>query len=277
MRELLERTIDARPLALCRILVGLASIPLAIEWFIPLWAVASGRYLVLPVFEWLPTVHSWFPWVLVCVALVGAIWMIFGVAGRLPAWIVAGTASLALLADQQAYSNHLMLLVMLATFVGLSGSSEAFRGTRWRGTRQVPYWPAFLIQFQIATLYAWTAISKINDQYLSGEVLEVSLRSWVPIPVDLLPVAAWASIVVELFLSIALWVPRLRLAAFVAGFGLHAGILVLLADPYPLIPFAALMLTGYVLFAHDSLQRYRRISLQEGTQKGSGAQQELTN
>lgn len=180
--------------------------------------------------------------------------MIVGIAGHLPALLVAACAATALLSDQQAYSNHLLLLVLLSTFLGLSGASKALSVGAFRKTEEVPYWPAFMIKIQITTLYAWAAASKVNPQYLAGDVLGPNFRPWVPLPDNLLPLVAIASIAAEAFLAVALWLPKLRLLAFLTGGGLHVGILALLIYPEPLIPFAMLMVSGYALFAHDSLR-----------------------
>lgn len=251
MLGILTRTVDARPLAVVRIIVGLASLPLVFEWFHPLWRVASGDFLAVPGFAWLPPVDPAFVLALAGVALVSGLAMALGIAPRLAGALVSITAALALVLDQQAYSNHLLLLVLLAALVAMSDAGSALTIRNRRGTTAVPYWPAFLIQLQITTLYAWTAIAKINPSYLSGEVIDTNLRSWVPAPPALLPAVAVATIAAEAFLAFALWVPRLRPAAFVVGAGLHVGILFVLVNPEPLVPFAALMFCGYVLFARE--------------------------
>ncbi|WP_077490554.1 HTTM domain-containing protein [Sinomonas mesophila] len=253
MLQFVNRDIDARPLALARIIIGLASFLLPVEWLKPMLRVASGDYLALPVFDGLPSVPTAAVYGLFAVSLLGSAAMVMGIFGGLPALAVAACSAIVLLADQQVYSNHFLLLVMLCTFIGLSGASKAMTVLRPKATQPVPYWPAFLIKAQITTLYAWTAISKVNPQYLSGDVLADQLRPWVPVPDSLLPAVAVTSIVVEAFLAVALWLPRTRLLAFIAGFGLHVGILVLLLYPGPLISFAMLMSSGYVLFAHESL------------------------
>ena len=255
MRQLLIRTIDARPLALARIAVGISSLPIALESLFPMLDVASGDYLVLPVFNGSPPLTSIGVWALFAVSVTASVAMILGIAGRLPAILVSACAATALLSDQQLYSNHLLLLVMLSALLGLSGAAKAIRSVELNRTAQVPYWPAFLIKAQITTLYAWTAIAKINPQYLSGEVVGSNLREWVPVGIDLLPAVSVLSIAAEAFLAVALWVPFTRALGFLVGSGLHIGILVCLVNPAPLIPFALLMLSGYVLFAHDSLER----------------------
>lgn len=193
--------------------------------------------------------------------------MVIGLAGRIPALAVAGIAAVVLLIDQQTYSNHMVLLLMLALFLGMSGSTHAFSVLRHSRKPEVPYWPAFLIKAQITTLYAWTAVSKINPQYLSGEVLGTYLNSWVPLPDSLLPAAAILSIVAEAFLAVALWIPRTRKLAFLVGAGLHIGIVIMLASPAPLVGFGMLMLSGYVLFAWGIGRPAAAIHADEGGMK----------
>lgn len=252
MHRIVTATIDARPLALARILVGTAAISLALEWFGPLWKTASGDYLSVPTLSWLPQVTPWFALTLVVVALLAGAAMIVGLAAPWSAGLVSATSAAALLADQQTYSNHLLLLVILSGLIAWSGAGAAWTIRNYYDTRQVPYWPAFLIKVQITTLYAWTAIAKINPDYLSGAVLEVNLRGWVHVPAELLPALAVATIVVEAFLAVALWVPGVRVAALVMGVGLHISIPLMLIQPAPLIPFAVLMFAGYAIVAADA-------------------------
>lgn len=249
MRRILSDVMDPRPLALARMLVGLAAAGFSFEWISVLARAASGKYLAFPVLAGWPAPSPVFVLVLFAVSLVASAAMVLGLAGRIPALLVSGTTAAVLLVDQQTYSNHLVLLMMLSGFLGMSGAAEAWTVSRAEHPARVPYWPAFLIQAQITTVYAWTAIAKINPQYLSGEVLGTYLQPWAPIPSGLLPVAAVLSIIAEAFLAVGLWVARTRNLALVAGGALHLGIVVLLQDPAPLVGFAALMAGGYVLFA----------------------------
>lgn len=249
MLTLLTSSIDPRPLALCRILVGLAAAGFVFEWGGVLARAASGDYMVLPAIGGLPALSPAFVVVLFAVSLAAALAMVLGVAGRMPALLVATTTAVVLLAEQQAYSNHLVLLFALSLFLGMSGAAQAWSVSRKPRASGVPYWPAFLIMAQTTTLYAWTAISKVNPDYLSGRVLGTYLQPWVPVPQEMLPVFAALSIVAEALLAVCLWIQKLRKPAFAMGAGLHLGIVVLLQNPAPLIGFAMLMAAGYVLFA----------------------------
>lgn len=249
MLAVLSAWADPRPLAICRILVGLAAAGFAFEWIGVLVRAASGNYLALPAIEGLLTVSPQLVIGLFVTALIASLAMVLGVAGRLAPLLVAATTGTVLLADQQTYSNHLVLLFVLSLFLGVSGGDQAWALSRGHKVGWVPYWPVFLIRAQVSSVYAWTAIAKVNPEYLSGEVLETYLHPWVPIPWDLLPVVAIASIVAEASLAVLLWIPRFRKVTIALGAGLHIGIVVLLQDPLPLIGFAMLMATGYVLAA----------------------------
>lgn len=251
----MTRSIEARPLAFARILVGIASLALAVEWLGPLLRVSSGDYLAMPVLPGWSSLQGIPVLILFGLSVGASCSMVLGLAGQLPAILLAGVTFVVLLTDQQVYSNHLLLLGILATLIGSSGAANALTVFGMRRSESVPYWPAFLIKAQITTLYAWTAIAKINPQYLSGEVIDTNLRPWVPIPDELMSTVAVLSILMESFLAVALWIPRFRILAFAVGGGLHSGILICLMQPAPLIPFAMLMATGYILFLHDSLER----------------------
>lgn len=249
MRDILTRVISPRPLALARILVGLVALTFTFEWIRVLLRVSSGNYLTLPVIEGIPSPGHEIVLALFAVSLSGSAAMILGLAGRVPAIMVAATAATVLLLDQQTYSNHMVLLMMLALFLGMSGSHCAWSLSRSAHKTDVPYWPAFLIKSQISILYAWTAIAKINSQYLSGEVLSTFMQPWMPVPDEFLPAAAILSVMTEAFLAVALWIPQTRKIAFLVGGGLHIGIVVALDSPAPLVGFGLLMLSAYVLFA----------------------------
>ncbi|WP_411730558.1 HTTM domain-containing protein [Paeniglutamicibacter sp.] len=257
MLRILSRTIDARPLAMGRILVGLASLIVATEWFSTLGRLSTGTRLSLPYFDSMPAIGQSAVLAMFGVAMVAGLGAVLGIAGRLPMILVCATSVAALAADKQAFSNHLVLLALLALYLSFSGAGLTLKVGAWNREVQVPYWPAFLVKVQITTVYAWTAISKINEQFLSGEVIGHHLRDWVPVSQQLLPLLALGSVGAELFLSVALWIPALRPIAFLVGAGLHLGIVLMLTTAMPLIAFALIMLAGYVLFAHDALRGRR--------------------
>ena len=270
MHRTLDRWVDPRGIALGRIFVGLASFALIVEWWIPLVRLSADEFVRLPTTTWAPAVTPVLVQGLVSVALVGAVLLLLGTLARVGAALVCLTSAFALVLDEQTYSNHLYLLVWLAGLLTMSRCGNAFVFPRRKSREPVPYWPVFLIKLQISVVYFWTGISKINEQYLSGEVLQTFMNEWVPIPDAALVYLALLSIGVEFFLSIALWMPRLVPVAAALGASLHLGIIVLLQDPLPLIFFALLMAAGYVQFLTSRPQQLMSgttdaIPLQPGT------------
>lgn len=248
MREILTGMTDPRPLAAGRIIVALVAIGFTFEWMPVLVRASSGNFLALPVIDGWPVPSREVVLLLIALSLGASMAMLAGIAGRLPANVVAVATAAVLLLEQQSYSNHLVLLMMLALFLGMSGAHCAWTLSKSSRRSEVAYWPAFLIKVLITSIYGWTAISKINPQYLSGEVLATFLQPWVPLPESLLPAAAAASIATETFLSVGLWFRKVRRLAFALGAGLHIGIVLMLSSPAPLIGFGLLMLTGYIVF-----------------------------
>ena len=260
LTRIIERRVDARPLALMRILVGSASLAIAIEACAVLAIAARPGTVAMPTFSWLPSVSSNFAVAVFLVWSIAAVMLALGYGSRASAALVAGCGVAALVAEQQAYSNHLMLMIALCLLLAVADSGATWSIEARRGGRrlEVPFWPIALLMVQITTLYAFTALSKLNSAFLAGETMALRSESSLALPLDdfapwVVSAMAISAVCAEGFLAVGLWRPRLRPAAFTVGLTLHCGILVLLG-PH-LLPFAMLALSGYVLF----LQPTRRV------------------
>jgi hypothetical protein len=164
--------------------------------------------------------------------------------------------------DQQLYSNHLYLatLVVLLLTIADSGARFSLDARRMGGRDLIVEWPILLLKIQISIVYFYAGLLKINPQYLSGTMiagfwpfsqLAALPGAWPPAIV--LPLIAWASILLEFFLAAALWVPRLRWLALVAGVGFHMAI-IWTGGAHPGVPdipfaiFAMVTVAPYALF-----------------------------
>jgi hypothetical protein len=248
VRGLVAAEVRPHGLAVARILVALAAFPLIVEWWYALARVASGRFLAIEMVAWMPKLTPGMVQALVSAALIAAVLLLLGVFARTSAALTAATAGVALFLDQQTYSNHLVLFACLAALLSCSRCAEVLTFPRRKGLTYVPYWPVFLIKLLISVVYAYTATSKINEQYLSGDVIRIHQDGLIQFPSALLPVIAVSSIAAEYVLSVALWIPSIRLMATALGAGLHIGILLVFDYPIALLPFAMLMAVGYVQF-----------------------------
>jgi hypothetical protein len=244
--------LDPRPLGLTRILVGAAALAKAVI-LIPLLAeLTTPGILTVPVFDWMPPPTPALAWSLL------AVWLIAGALFTLGVWVPASGPLLLvcvvtpLVLDSQTYSNHLYLMAWLVILLVIadSGAGRAVIGR----DRPVANWTVLLIALQISLVYFFSAINKLNPEFLSGEVLAGSLSGGlVPFPESLrtprfLAPLAIGAIMAESFLAFGLWSPRLRRLAFAVGVVLHASITLLMADTMELAVFSALMLSTYPLF-----------------------------
>ncbi|MGI9557731.1 MAG: HTTM domain-containing protein [Solirubrobacterales bacterium] len=265
VKALLTRQVDARPLALTRIVVGLSGIAFAV--FVErrgLNRLAEEGIFTAPPTDFLPALTPGLVDVLI------ALWIAFGIALTLGLFARTSAAGVALVAgasialDLQAFSNHVTLLIALSALLALGDPGAVWSlDARRRGTRSaVPYWPVFLLKFQVTTVYAYAALTKVNGSFLGAEVLA---SRWEPVvgssPAGgveaVLVGVAISTVLAEGFLAVGLWDERLRRIALPLGLGLHVAIPATLG--VTLIPFSTMMLAVYVLFP-DWLPGSRTVS-----------------
>jgi len=205
-------------------------------------------------FEWLPAPTPSGALALVVIGLLAAVGFSVGFLTRSNGIVLAGTIGYRLVLDQNLYSNHAYLLVLVAFLLVLADTGVTFSldsRLRWRRVSDIPNWPLTLIRVQVSLIYLFSGLAKLNSVFLSGQVLEVHSR--LPAIVGIgygLVVAAWLIVLWEIFQAGALWSPKLRSAAFVGGLLFHASI-VLLMGRFPsagLIVFGMVSLSCYLLF-----------------------------
>lgn len=261
MNTILTRRFPARPLALLRIVVGISAIMLAMNTRTNLLRIARPGSLHLPTANWLPTVTEQSVSVLIGAWLVAAVLLTVGLRSRAAALTCAACPAAAAFWDVQTLSNHQTLFIALCGLLALSrcGAALGVDARRRGGQDDVPYWPVFLLQLQVTSMYGFTAVSKVTPTFLSGQVLRenVPLAAWAEAQwsgADVILAMVLATIVVELFLAGGLWFRRTRLVAVVAGVGLHLTILVGIPHlSHELGPFALLSIGTYVLFLGSDL------------------------
>ena len=181
LSEALGRPVDPRPLALTRIGVGVAGGMIGLETWRLLIKVSAPDKLQVPAFAWLPDLSYELIWALFAVWTLLAAALTLGLRARLAAAGLALLAAVAMLLDQQVYSNHLALMAVLCGLLALGQPAAVWSldARRRPPVAASPYWPVLLLKLQISTLYGFAALSKLNDVYLSGEVLERSTWGFV--------------------------------------------------------------------------------------------------
>jgi hypothetical protein len=258
--RIVSATADPRPLAIVRIVVGIAAIIRAAEGTRILRLILAGGVYRTPYVEWLPVPGPEWVTPLGVVWAAAAICFTVGLATTASGVLLVAIVGYVLALDQQTYSNHLYLLLTLVALLTLADSGAALSlDARRRGTRRlVAAWPATLLKVQASAVYGFAAISKLNLVYLSGAVLAHDLRFGllaVPLewrtfaPMSLLSVAA---ILLELFVAVGLWSDRLRRGAMAAGLGFHLTAIAMVIEPVQLIVFTLEMVPLYLLFRRST-------------------------
>jgi len=258
--QIVTRQTDARQAAIVRMLVGLAAIGFALEAWVNMGRVLSPQVVDMPYVAWYPILPAamlpLFIGLWLCAALAFAIGLGTRVCGAILTLLMAYTLFL----DQQLYSNHLYLatLVLLLLTIADSGARFSLDARRSGGHDLILEWPILLLKIEISIVYFYAALLKINPQYLSGVMLGGfwPFNELAALPgfwSSVLPIAAVASILVELFLAVALWVPRLRWLALAVGIGFHM-LIIWTGGSQPGVPdipfaiFALVTVAPYALF-----------------------------
>lgn len=252
--RLLESEIPAWPLARTRIVIGLLAFARGIEGWRVLHHVTNPGTLRLPYLAGMPELtRAELPW-LTGFWLVAALAFTVGWRTRIAGATLCLVIARVLTADQQAYSSHLYLLLLLILILTCGQSSAvASVDARQDGPQErIPGWPVWLLAAQGSIVYGYAALAKLIPEYLSGAVLCLHL-GWLdrqPPPVMICATLAVASVLTELFLAVSLWRERLWALACVVGIGIHVAMVLLLSSEVrlQLIIFAGEMLVLYPLY-----------------------------
>ena len=253
MLSLLVEQLPSQRLGVTRIGIGVATVVKAVTFLPVLLRLTQPEILRVPAFSWMPIPTDLLVWVLVGLWVISGVMVTLGVRLGVSAPVLLACLIFTMSLDQQLYSNHLYLMtwLVLLLIVADAGAGLALHGE----SRPVVRWAVLLIPLQISIVYGFTAVTKINPEFLSGEVLAGVLRdgllTFPPSLVEprILSVVAAGAVLAEAFLAFALWSPRLRRVAYVVGFGLHGGITLFMEATAPLLVFSLLMFSTYPLFA----------------------------
>lgn len=236
---------DPRALAVCRILLGCVVATNTFEVAATMLRVEDGRLGVPGVLD-LP-INETTIWVWALSGVVAGLMLALGVVTGLAAAAAAVLGVIALLWEQQNYSNHLWLTTLLATYLVFAKSDA-----RWSvralllGRREsVPAWPSLLMVTQLSVCYVFAGLSKLNPWWLAGDELRPSLH--LTLPSAGYPLMAVVVIATEVFIGLGIWFGRTRWLALATGVLLHVGIIALMRQPLTLVAFSLACLAVYPL------------------------------
>lgn len=273
--QIVTRQTDSRPVAIVRMLVGLAAIGFALEAWVNIGRVLSPQVVDMPYVAWYPSLPVAMLPLFIGLWLCAALAFALGLGTRLCGVILTLSMAYTLFLDQQLYSNHLYLATLVVLLLTIAKSGARFSlDARWLGGRDlILEWPILLLKIQISIVYFYAALLKVNPQYLSGAMLasfwpfnELAAQPGRWSSIQILPFLAVISILTELFLAVALWVPRLRWLALPVGIGFHM-VIIWTGGSQPGVPdipfaiFALVTVAPYALFfdfpaRHSALSAY---------------------
>jgi hypothetical protein len=169
---------------------------------------------------------------------------------------------------QEPYVHHHVHLLALATcLLALTPCDRSYSLDRWlrlrRGTdlRETGNLLGLrLLVVLLSSIYVWGTVSKLTPWFLDGDRMAQIFLSlyWGSDPTPrgfqpLMIAMSWGTLVVEPFLAVALWIPRLRWAAVIVGAIFHLALYVLL----PVSTFSLTMIVLYVAaFDPEDVHRF---------------------
>lgn len=178
-------------------------------------AMGPAARIPFPGLAWVPvpSARGWY--VLMGLGVGAALAVAMDVAPRIAAGIAALVLGCSVAADQALYSNNAYLLTLGLLCLALDAPD--------------------LMRLLVTTVYACTALAKLNPDYLSGAVMAhvIGQHSLLPLPALLLTptmirLESWGVLGSEIFLAWALWCRPTRKAAVGLGLALHTAALLVM-------------------------------------------------
>jgi predicted DCC family thiol-disulfide oxidoreductase YuxK len=257
IEEFFRAETSARPLGVARAAVGIAALVRAALQYQVLRALLSGDVIRAQRFAWLPELPPDLLWLFLGIWMLACVSFALGFRTRVSGGLLVACLTYQLAWDENLQGNNLYLMVLIVFLFTVADSGCSFSLDRRlfrRGPEQVAHWSTLLPRL-ISIVYFYSALLKLNPSFLAGQSIMKSTRmagllhqTWLSMG------AAAATVGVEFFLALALWVPALRRTAFVFGLLLHLGIFVGMDRQHTsvMFTFGVTMLAPYLLFLEQS-------------------------
>lgn len=217
----------AWPLAVCRVGVGMAAMIRGLKTVRDLYLLQHDPAAVLArVFDWAPRMAS--TWEILCFGLVwmmAATGLFVGYRARLCAAMLLILAVFQHVVDYNFWAHHMYFFMLVLLLLATSESDAALSVRCYRRgcpDRWITGWPVWLLKVQLSIVYFYTAAAKLNEPFLSCQVLlgRLALPAFAQGPA-VIQVLAASAVGAEFFLAGALRSRRLRPYGLVVGVGLH--------------------------------------------------------
>ncbi|MFO0658209.1 MAG: HTTM domain-containing protein [Polyangiaceae bacterium] len=236
--EKCREPVSSRPIAFFRIAFGSLMVILVARYLTHSWIheyyVEPTYFFGYPGLSWARPLPA--PWPYVQWGLLGlfALCIALGFFQRIASALFFVSFVTAHFSDKTEYLNHYYLVALLSLLLAVIPASQVMSIDAWRNpsleARSSPSWHLWLLRFQIAVVYFYGGVGKLNaDWLLHAQPLKIWLSSLAGLPL-LGPVLAypataffmsWAGAIFDLSVPFALWFRRLRPFAFAALIAFH--------------------------------------------------------
>lgn len=237
-RSLLARDVNGSSLAFFRFVFGVVMLYMAIKYLYPQGNTSLKEFLYEePSFNF---TYAYFEWVkplpeplwtfFFCLMGLAAIGVAIGLFYRASAITLFLTYTYVFLSELGKYNNHYYLMCLVAFLLACMPAGRVFSIDSWRSRRKeetspseslVPFWPLFLLRFQLFVVYFYGGIAKINSDWLTGIPMlgkgKEILDFWAPLlhlpEIDHLHVAlfiCWFGLFYDLSIGFLLLIRRTR-------------------------------------------------------------------
>lgn len=260
-RALLTNSTDGASLAAFRILFG-STMAVAMVRFVALgWVeefyVAPAFHFTWEAFPWIVPLPAPLMRLLFTALALLAVAIAVGLYYRLAAAAFFVGFTYVELLDKATYLNHYYLASLLSGLLIFLPAANLWSVDAWRRpgrtSHRIPSWPVNLLRFQLAVVYLFAGVAKINSDWL---IDAQPMRIWLAARSDL-PLAgpflaqiwvayafSWIGAIYDLAIVLFLLWPRTRFAAYVTVILFHAMTAVL----FPIGMFPWLMIVATLLF-----------------------------
>jgi uncharacterized membrane protein YphA (DoxX/SURF4 family) len=231
--------VAAHSLAAFRILFGAILVVEAFRFFQGGWIdahyVAPAFHFKYFGFEWIEPAPQ--PWLGVVFAGTGvlAACIAIGFLTRIAAALFFLAFGYVFLLEQARYLNHFWLVLLLAALLAWIPTDRALSVAAWWRARRgraepfVPLWCVLLVRAQLAVVYGFAAVAKMNGDWVRGQPLRMWLRERADLPwigpwLGEPWVAwsfSWAGLALDLLVAPLLLVKRTRACMFVLICAFH--------------------------------------------------------
>jgi hypothetical protein len=224
MRGLIEKLyapVDAASVAAFRVAFGVLMFVAVLRYFVHGWVeqffLAPRIFFPYPGFEWIVPLPAPSMYALFAALGVLALCIAAGLFHRASALLFSVGFTYVHLIDRTNYLNHYYFVSLVSLLLFFVPAHNAWSLDGWRRAERrgatVPSWAVFLLRFQLAVVYVFGAVAKINPDWL---LRAQPLKIWLGANVDLPLIGPWLEL------------PRAALAASYAGLAFDACIVPLL-------------------------------------------------